>query len=129
MGNIGDRHTLDSLAAVVGMSPRNLARHFVQAKLSVLLERDRFDQYVRRELLEKAFLTETLDLSAAANSQRLWQTARSPLDLKSKDPSASYLPHQGATPAIDRAPLASNLVTGVPATRLTLEDSFSEVDV
>jgi transcriptional regulator GlxA family with amidase domain len=30
MGNIGDRHTLDSLAAVVGMSPRNLARHFVQ---------------------------------------------------------------------------------------------------
>jgi ATP-dependent Lhr-like helicase len=34
-------------------------------KLSVLLERDRFDQYVSRELLEKAFLTETLDLSAA----------------------------------------------------------------
>lgn len=33
--------------------------------LSVLLERDRFDQYVSRELLEKAFLTETLDLSAA----------------------------------------------------------------
>jgi transcriptional regulator GlxA family with amidase domain len=31
MGNIGDRHTLESLAAVVGMSPRNLARHFVQA--------------------------------------------------------------------------------------------------
>jgi hypothetical protein len=34
-------------------------------KLSVVLERDRFDQYVSRELLEKAFLTETLDLSAA----------------------------------------------------------------
>jgi transcriptional regulator GlxA family with amidase domain len=31
MGNIGNRHTLESLAAVVGMSPRNLARHFVQA--------------------------------------------------------------------------------------------------
>ncbi len=31
MANIGDRHTLESLAAVVGMSPRNLARHFVQA--------------------------------------------------------------------------------------------------
>ena len=31
MGNIGDRHTLESLAAVVGMSPRNLVRHFVQA--------------------------------------------------------------------------------------------------
>jgi transcriptional regulator GlxA family with amidase domain len=31
MTNIGDRHTLESLAAVVGMSPRNLARHFVQA--------------------------------------------------------------------------------------------------
>lgn len=31
MGNIRDRHTLASLAAVVGMSPRNLARHFVQA--------------------------------------------------------------------------------------------------
>jgi transcriptional regulator GlxA family with amidase domain len=31
MGNIGDRHTLESLAAGVGMSPRNLARHFVQA--------------------------------------------------------------------------------------------------
>ena len=31
MGNIGDRYTLESLAAVVGMSPRNLARHFVQA--------------------------------------------------------------------------------------------------
>lgn len=31
MANIGDRHTLDSLAAVAGMSPRNLARHFVQA--------------------------------------------------------------------------------------------------
>ncbi|TPJ57658.1 GlxA family transcriptional regulator [Mesorhizobium sp. B2-6-1] len=31
MGNIGDRHTLESLAGVVGMSPRNLARHFVQA--------------------------------------------------------------------------------------------------
>ena len=30
MANIGDRHTLESLAAVVGMSPRNLARHFVQ---------------------------------------------------------------------------------------------------
>ncbi|MBZ9810464.1 GlxA family transcriptional regulator [Mesorhizobium sp. BR1-1-9] len=31
MANIGGRHTLESLAAVVGMSPRNLARHFVQA--------------------------------------------------------------------------------------------------
>src|SRR5690242_20757833 len=31
MGNIGSRHTLESLAAVVGMSPRNLARHFVRA--------------------------------------------------------------------------------------------------
>jgi transcriptional regulator GlxA family with amidase domain len=31
MTNIADRHTLESLAAVVGMSPRNLARHFVQA--------------------------------------------------------------------------------------------------
>jgi transcriptional regulator GlxA family with amidase domain len=31
MARIGDRHTLQSLAAVVGMSPRNLARHFVQA--------------------------------------------------------------------------------------------------
>ncbi|QIO32280.1 GlxA family transcriptional regulator [Bradyrhizobium sp. 1(2017)] len=31
MGNIGARHTLDSLAAVVGMSSRNLVRHFVQA--------------------------------------------------------------------------------------------------
>lgn len=30
MARIGDRHTLESLAAVVGMSPRNLARHFVQ---------------------------------------------------------------------------------------------------
>ena len=31
MANIGDRHSLESLAAIVGMSPRNLARHFVQA--------------------------------------------------------------------------------------------------
>ncbi|TFV49698.1 GlxA family transcriptional regulator [Bradyrhizobium niftali] len=30
MARIGDRHTLASLATVVGMSPRNLARHFVQ---------------------------------------------------------------------------------------------------
>ncbi|MBZ9991214.1 GlxA family transcriptional regulator [Mesorhizobium sp. BH1-1-5] len=30
MANIGDRHTLDSLAVVIGMSPRNLARHFGQ---------------------------------------------------------------------------------------------------
>ncbi len=30
MANIGARHTLDSLAAVVGMSARTLARHFVQ---------------------------------------------------------------------------------------------------
>jgi transcriptional regulator GlxA family with amidase domain len=30
MANIGNRHTLETLAAVVGMSPRNLARHFVQ---------------------------------------------------------------------------------------------------
>lgn len=31
MANVGDRHTLESLAAVVRMSPRNLVRHFVQA--------------------------------------------------------------------------------------------------
>jgi transcriptional regulator GlxA family with amidase domain len=31
MAHIGKRHTLESLAAVVGMSPRNLSRHFVQA--------------------------------------------------------------------------------------------------
>jgi transcriptional regulator GlxA family with amidase domain len=31
MANIGNRHSLESLAAIVGMSPRNLARHFVQA--------------------------------------------------------------------------------------------------
>ncbi|OSI71636.1 MULTISPECIES: GlxA family transcriptional regulator [Bradyrhizobium] len=31
MTNVGDRHSLESLAAVVGMSARNLARHFVQA--------------------------------------------------------------------------------------------------
>jgi transcriptional regulator GlxA family with amidase domain len=31
MANIGRRHTLGSLSAVVGMSPRNFARHFVQA--------------------------------------------------------------------------------------------------
>jgi len=31
MDNIGHRHTMESLAAVVGMSPRNLARHFVHA--------------------------------------------------------------------------------------------------
>ncbi|WP_342641008.1 GlxA family transcriptional regulator [Rhodoligotrophos ferricapiens] len=30
MANISQRHTLESLAAEVGMSPRNLARHFVQ---------------------------------------------------------------------------------------------------
>jgi transcriptional regulator GlxA family with amidase domain len=30
MANVADRHTLESLAAVVGMSPRNLARHFVR---------------------------------------------------------------------------------------------------
>ncbi len=30
MANIAGRHTLESLAAEVGMSPRNLARHFVQ---------------------------------------------------------------------------------------------------
>ncbi|MCO6416514.1 GlxA family transcriptional regulator [Siccirubricoccus sp. KC 17139] len=30
MANIAGRHTLESLAAMVGMSPRNLARHFVQ---------------------------------------------------------------------------------------------------
>jgi transcriptional regulator GlxA family with amidase domain len=30
MANIGGRHTLESLAAVVGMSSRNLGRHFVQ---------------------------------------------------------------------------------------------------
>lgn len=31
MANIGERHTLGSLAGIVGMSPRNLARHFAQA--------------------------------------------------------------------------------------------------
>jgi transcriptional regulator GlxA family with amidase domain len=31
MAKVGDRHSLESLAAVVGMSPRNLTRHFVQA--------------------------------------------------------------------------------------------------
>jgi transcriptional regulator GlxA family with amidase domain len=31
MADITGRHTLESLAVVVGMSPRNLARHFVQA--------------------------------------------------------------------------------------------------
>lgn len=31
MANVRDRHSLESLAAVVGMSARNLARHFVQA--------------------------------------------------------------------------------------------------
>lgn len=30
MANIGDRHTLESLGAVIRMSPRSLARHFVQ---------------------------------------------------------------------------------------------------
>jgi transcriptional regulator GlxA family with amidase domain len=30
MASIGARHTMESLAAAVGMSPRNLARHFVQ---------------------------------------------------------------------------------------------------
>jgi transcriptional regulator GlxA family with amidase domain len=30
MANVGDRHSLESLAAVVSMSPRNLVRHFVQ---------------------------------------------------------------------------------------------------
>jgi transcriptional regulator GlxA family with amidase domain len=30
MANIGSRHTLESLAAIVRMSPRNFARHFVQ---------------------------------------------------------------------------------------------------
>jgi transcriptional regulator GlxA family with amidase domain len=30
MANIGGRHTLESLAAAVGMSSRNLARHFVR---------------------------------------------------------------------------------------------------
>lgn len=30
MARIGERHTLQSLAAAVGMSPRSLARHFVQ---------------------------------------------------------------------------------------------------
>jgi len=31
LANIGLRHSLESLAAVVGMSPRNLVRHFVQS--------------------------------------------------------------------------------------------------
>jgi len=30
MAHIGERHTLASLAETVGMSPRNLARHFVR---------------------------------------------------------------------------------------------------
>jgi transcriptional regulator GlxA family with amidase domain len=44
--NIGDRHTLESLAAVVGMSPRNLARHFGQVTGTTpheFIERARID--------------------------------------------------------------------------------------
>lgn len=46
MANIGDRHTLESLAAVAGMSPRNLARHFGQATGTTpheFIERARID--------------------------------------------------------------------------------------
>jgi transcriptional regulator GlxA family with amidase domain len=53
MINIGRRHTLESLAAEVGMSARNLARHFVQETGITpheLVERDRID--AARMLLE-----------------------------------------------------------------------------
>jgi transcriptional regulator GlxA family with amidase domain len=46
MANIGDRHTLESLAAVAGMSPRNLARHFGQVTGTTpheFIERARID--------------------------------------------------------------------------------------
>jgi transcriptional regulator GlxA family with amidase domain len=46
MANIGERHTVESLAAIVGMSPRNLARHFVQATGTTpheFIERARID--------------------------------------------------------------------------------------
>lgn len=46
MANIRNRHTLDSLAAVVGMSSRNLARHFVQVTGTTpheFIERARID--------------------------------------------------------------------------------------
>jgi len=54
MTNIGTRHTLESLAAIVGMSPRNLARHFVQATGITpheFIERARIDA-ARRKLEE-----------------------------------------------------------------------------
>jgi transcriptional regulator GlxA family with amidase domain len=53
MANVGDRHTLQSLAAEVGMSPRNLARHFVQETGITpheFVERARID--AARKLLE-----------------------------------------------------------------------------
>ncbi len=53
MTNIGDRHTLEALAAVVGMSPRNLARHFVQTTGTTpheFIERARVD--AARRMLE-----------------------------------------------------------------------------
>jgi transcriptional regulator GlxA family with amidase domain len=53
MEHIADRHSLQSLAAVAGMSPRNLARHFVQ-EMGVtpheFVERARID--TARNLLE-----------------------------------------------------------------------------
>src|SRR3546814_16912871 len=53
MANIGRRHTLRSLAAEVGMSTRNLARHFVQETEITpheFVERARID--AARRLLE-----------------------------------------------------------------------------
>jgi transcriptional regulator GlxA family with amidase domain len=55
MAHIGDRHTLESLAAVVGMSPRNLARHFVQSAGVTpheFIERARID--AARSMLERS---------------------------------------------------------------------------
>jgi len=53
MAHIGERHTLDTLAAVAGMSSRNLARHFVQAAGTTpheFIERARVD--AARRMLE-----------------------------------------------------------------------------
>jgi transcriptional regulator GlxA family with amidase domain len=54
MADIAGRHSLDSLAAVAGMSPRNLARHFVQeagVTPHEFIERVRVD--AARRLLEE----------------------------------------------------------------------------
>lgn len=53
MANIGDRHSLESLAGIVGMSARNLARHFLQeagVTPHVFVERARVD--AARAMLE-----------------------------------------------------------------------------